>query len=91
MSKYTKVELGLLTDQDMLCMIMEGIKGGLSCIMKCYIEANIKYMINYDPTKELSYLVPVHANNVYGHCVSFKLPHRVFKWCTQKEIQDLEK
>jgi hypothetical protein len=23
--------------------------------------------------------------------VSFKLPHRVFKWCTQKEIQDLEK
>jgi hypothetical protein len=73
----------------MLRMIMEGIRSGLSCIMKHYVEANIKYMINYDPTKESSYLVPVDANNVYG--VSFKLPDGAFKWCTKKEIEDLEK
>jgi hypothetical protein len=89
MSKYTEVELELLTDQNMLCMIMKGIRGGLSCIMKRYVEVNIKYMINYDPTKESSYLVPVDANNVYG--VSFKLPDGAFKWCTKKEIEDLEK
>ncbi len=56
MLKCTEVELELLTDQDMLCMIMEGIRGGLSCIMKRYVETNNKYMINYDPTKESSYL-----------------------------------
>jgi hypothetical protein len=69
----------------MLCMIMVGIRGGLSCIMKHYVEANIKYMINYDPTKESSYLVPVDANNLYGDGVSFKLRDRAFKWCTQRD------
>jgi hypothetical protein len=72
--KCTGVELELLTDQGMLCMIMEGIRGGLSFIMKRYIEANNKHMINYDPTKESSYLVPIDANNLYGDGMSFKLP-----------------
>ena len=81
MLKYTGIELELLTDQDMLLMIMEGIRGGLSCIMKRYVEANNKYMINYDPTKESSYLVPVDANNLYGDAMSFKLPYKAFKWC----------
>ncbi len=69
MLKYTGIELELLTDQDMLLMIMEGIKGGLSCIMNRYVEANNKYMINYNPTKESSFLVPVDANNLYGDAV----------------------
>jgi hypothetical protein len=75
----------------MLRMIMEGIRSGLSCIMKHYVEANINYMINYDPTKESLYLVPVDANNLDGDGVSFKLRDGAFKWYTQKEIQDLEK
>jgi hypothetical protein len=69
---------------------MEGIRGGLSCIMKRYVEANNKYMINYDPTKESSYQVPVDANNLYGDAMSFKLPCRGFKWCTTEELKYLE-
>jgi hypothetical protein len=38
---------------------MEGIRGGLSCIMRRYVRANNKYMINYDTKRESSYLVPV--------------------------------
>jgi hypothetical protein len=90
MLKYSEVELDLITDQDMLCMFMEGIRGGLSCIMKRYVEANNKYMINYDPKKESSYLVSVDANNLYGDAMPFKLPYRGFKWCTEDEIRDLE-
>jgi hypothetical protein len=58
---------------------MEGIRGGLSCIMKRYVEANNKYMINYDPSKESSYLVQVDANNLYGDPMSFKLSCRGFE------------
>jgi hypothetical protein len=92
MLKYTGIELELLTDQDMLLMIMEGIRGGLSCIMKRYVEANNKYMINYNPTKESSFLVPttVDANNLYGDAMSFKLPYKAFKWCSTEEIRYLE-
>ncbi len=79
MLKYIGIELELLKDQDMLCMIMEGIRGGLSCIMKRYVEANNKYMINYDPSKESSYLVQVDANNLYGDPMSFKLSCRGFE------------
>jgi hypothetical protein len=90
MLKYTGIELELLTDQDMLCMFMEGIRGGLSCIMKRYVEAN-KYMINYDPNKQSSFLVPVDANNLYGDAMSFKLPYKDFKWCSKEDLTKLEK
>jgi hypothetical protein len=48
---------------------MEGIRGGLSCIIKRYVQANNKYIINYDPKKESSYLVLDDANNLYGDAV----------------------
>ena len=90
MLKYTKVELELLTDLDMLYFFMDGIRGGLSCIMKRNVKANNKYMINYDPNEESSFLVPVDANNLYGDAMSWKSPQKNFKWCTDEEIKYLE-
>jgi hypothetical protein len=90
MLKLTKEELELITDPDMLLMVMEGIRGGLSCIMLRYAEANNKYMITYDPSKNSIYIVSVDANNLYGFAMSFKLPYRGFKWCTPDEIRRLE-
>jgi len=40
-------------------------------------------MIDYDPTKDSSYLVPVDANNLYGDSM-------LFKWCAPEEIKELE-
>ncbi len=45
---------------------MEGIRVGLSCVMKRFVETNNKYMMNYCPTKESSYLVNVDANKLNG-------------------------
>jgi hypothetical protein len=89
MLKFTQVELELLTDADMLLMFMEGIRGGLSCIMRRYVRANNKYLVNYNENEEKIYLVPVDANNLYGHAMQFKLPYRGFKWCDEMELDYL--
>jgi hypothetical protein len=63
---------------------------GLSCIMKRYVKANNKYMINYDSNKETIYLIPVDANNLYGCAMQFKLPYKGFKWCLEEEFDSLK-
>ena len=45
-----------------------------------YVEANNKYMKNYDEDKESSYIQYLNANNLYGWAISQKLPVDSFEW-----------
>ena len=74
--KKTKVELELLTDNDMLIMFEEGTRGGMCQATYRYAKANNKYMKNYDINIESSFLEYVEANNLYGCAMSKKLPTR---------------
>ena len=47
--KMTAVELELLTDSNMLLMVKEGIRGGITQVSHGYYN---KYMKNYDKNKE---------------------------------------
>ena len=51
-----KVRLELLTDIDMLLMIEKDIRGGMCRAIRRYVEANNKYMKDYDTNKKSSYL-----------------------------------
>ena len=58
----------------------EGIRGGICKNVHSYTEASNKYLKNYDKNKESSFLMFVHANNLYGWAMSKKLPVDGFKW-----------
>ena len=78
--KTTGQHLQLLHDYDMLMMFEQGIRGGITHISKRYAEANNKYMKNYNPGKESSYIQYLDANNLYGWAMSQQLPTHGFKW-----------
>ena len=56
----------------MLLMIEEVIRGGMCQSMHRYINANNKYMKNYNNKIESSYLTYLDANNLYGWSMSQK-------------------
>ena len=84
--KKTSVKLELLTDNDMLLMVEEGIRGGICQAIYRYAKVNNKYMKNYDKRQIVSYLMCLDANNLYGWAMSPKIPINGFKW-----IKDLSK
>ena len=84
--KKTGIELDLLTDNDMLNMFENGIRGGICQASYRYAKANNEYMKNYDKNKESSYLQYLDANNLYGFAMYKKLPVDVFKWVDDLSI-----
>ncbi|CAH3197162.1 unnamed protein product [Porites evermanni] len=54
--KETGQQLQLLHDYDMLMMFEQGIRGGITHISKRYAEANNKYMKDYNPGKESTFI-----------------------------------
>ena len=84
--KLTKIELELLHDQDLLLMVEEGIRGGVSMITKRLGITNNKYMSSFDPSKPSTYISYLDANNLYGWAMSKKLPTHGFRWMTPWQL-----
>ena len=72
--KMTKVKLQLLTDENMLLMSEEGIRGGICQATHHYASANSKYMKNYNKNVISTYLQHLDANSLYGLAMCKKLP-----------------
>ena len=70
----TKVKLELLTDENMLLMSEEGIRGGICQATRHYASANSKYMKNYNKNVISTYLQHLDANNMYGLAMCKILP-----------------
>ena len=84
--KKTGVKLELLTDNDMITMTEEGIRGGMCNALYRHAKPNNKYMKNYNKNTESSYLVYLGANNLYGWAMSQKLPVDGFKWIEKDNL-----
>ncbi len=80
MLKYTGVELELLQDSEQYLFCERGIRGGYSAIAHRQATANNKYLENYNPEQESSYLMYLDANNFYGWAMTQPMPLNDFKW-----------
>ena len=89
MLKLTGVELELISDIDMLLMVENGIRGGVSMVSNRYGKANNKYMKDFNKKEPSKYLMYLDANNLYGAAMCEKLPVHSFKWMSNKEIENL--
>ena len=90
--KHTGIKLELLTNPDMLLMFEQGIRGGITQVVRKYALANNKYMGDkFNPNEDTTYLQYQDANNLYGWAVSQPLPTGGFKWVdvNPKEISKL--
>ena len=84
--KLTKIRLNLFTDVNMYNFITNAIRGGLTNSMKKYARANNRFMKDFDPEKEVSYIHYLDFVNLYGHCLMQPLPVGDFRWLQDKEI-----
>lgn len=91
MLKTTEIELELLTDYNMILMIGNGIRGGLSQVSNRYAVANNEYMKKeYNPEIPTSYLTYLDANNLYGWAMNNYMPYANFKWVEDPQQIDVK-
>ena len=80
MLKMTDIKLEKISDIDKYLFIEKGLRGGISYIAKICTKANNKYMNDYDPKKQSSFISYLDMNNLYGWAMSECLPYERFKW-----------
>ncbi|XP_044270257.1 uncharacterized protein LOC123014969 isoform X2 [Tribolium madens] len=88
MLKYTKVNLELLKDEEMIAFIKDNIRGGIVQCSKRYALANNKFC-QFDKTKPPKFIVYLDANNLGGWAMSQCLPYSKFRWMSGSEIEEI--
>ena len=77
--KKNLVKLELLTDIDMLLMVVKGSREAVCHTIHKYVKASNRYMKDYGKNKESSYFKYWDANNLYVWAMSQKLSVNHFK------------
>ena len=77
--KYTGINLQTFQDKDMILLLENNIRGGISSVMgDRYIES--------DKNKKIFY---IDANNLYGHSMSHYLPYDEIKFDNNVNLEDI--
>ena len=77
--KYTSIKLDTLQDKDMILLLENKIRGGISSVM------GNRY-VKYDDHKKILY---IDANNLYGYAMSQSLPYQDLKFDPSTDIETI--
>ena len=75
MLKMTGIELKKISDIGKYLFIEKGARGGVSYIAKRYVNANHKYMNDYNSEEPSTFITYLSKNNLYGWTMSEYLPY----------------
>ena len=79
----TGIELDLITDLEMLKMVERAKRGGLCFVgSKRMVKANNKYLQDYNPNEDSTFIMYWDANNLYGWAMSQSLPFKNLRFRT---------
>ena len=89
--KVCKPDLELLTDRNLLGMTERMIRGGIASVYSSRLEtANSPLLPNFDVSKEVTSIVYIDANNLYGGIMlKYAHPLRAFELITEIILEDL--
>ena len=77
--KYTDIKLQTLQDKDMILILENNIRGGISSVMgDRYVKSNENVKILY-----------IGANKLYGHSMSQSLPYDENKFDRNVKLEDI--
>ena len=77
--KYTGINLQTLQDKDIILLLENNIRGGISTVMgDRYVKS--------DKNKKILY---IDANNLYGHSMSEPLPYDEIKFDNTVKLEDI--
>ena len=89
MLDMTKIKLGLIHDEETRLLFENNKRGGIvQAGAKRLVQANNKYMKNYDETKESNFISYLDMNNQYGAAMRDYLPYELggFKEMSLEDI-----
>ena len=84
--KMTNVELELFDNEEMYTFMERSIRGGISVISKRHAKANNPGCKHFYPMQDLSWLIYLDANNLYGWAMSQPLPTHGFRWLSENDF-----
>ena len=90
LKQWNPVQIRILDNWKIYNAFQSMCHGGLCDIGSTrYAIANNKYMKNYDPSQESSYIIHYDINSMYSHVMrSYPLPYDEFSFLTNEEIRD---
>ena len=74
------IKLEKISNINKYLFMEKGLRGRISYIVKRYAKANNKYMNDYDPKKQSTFMSYLDMNNLYGWALSEYLAYEGFKW-----------